>query len=199
MKKFLSNFSSTQLCIGLAIVGMIVLISWLLISDHNLRPVVSTQSSTATTNSDSVCPDTNSSQACIESADAKLVAFSSLPADLQKVAISQTEIYAPTCVKNGHLVDISGQDYDPQVIYASVGSAIITVGCDSGSSGLFVKSSKTKQWQLIEKTQYGFSCDRVFSNPIPKKLLELSGGKAECTDSKGNLLPYDQESARRFY
>ncbi len=138
----------------------------------------------------------NLSQAEIEKAAAYTIKFSKLPNDLQVVAIAENAKQAPGCVKNGHLVDTEGKNSDPDVHYAPVGSAIIGVGCDSGSAGLFAKDIKDGSWRFVASTQFAFECKDIFTNPVPKKLFDSSS--SECIDKSNKLIPYEQASAQYF-
>jgi hypothetical protein len=133
----------------------------------------------------------------IEKAPAEQTKFSKLPESLQKVAIAEIQRLAPPCVKDGKLVNYKGEPDDPTVDYAPIGSAIIGIGCDGGSAGLFA-SDKQGNWKYVQKTQMAFSCEAVFTNPVPKRLLELDGGGAVCFIGDKQV-SYDEASKKFYY
>lgn len=137
------------------------------------------------------------SQAEIAVAPAESTVFSKLPAALQSVALAEIQKQVPPCVKDGKLVDNAGEVIDPPVDYAPVGAAIIGIGCDGSSAGLFT-TDKQGEWKFIQKTQMAFSCEAVFTNRVPKQLLERGGGEASCFIDETQL-PYDEASKKYFY
>lgn len=145
------------------------------------------------------CQGDNLSRACIEKANATSTTFYKLPSALQTVALSEISKQVPACVKDGKLVDSEGKNTDPPVQYAPVGSAIIVIGCDGGSAGLFAKDVKEQKWVFIEKTQMAFSCKNVIDYFVPKKLLEISAGPARCINDQGQMQSYDEAYSKAFF
>lgn len=110
--------------------------------------------------------------------------YSTSPAELQVAVLNYTKSAVPDCVIDGKIVDADKKAYDQDVQYAGSGSAITGIGCDGSSATLFVKRT-AGQWEMVEKTQFGFSCDTLKANKVPAKLLTLQGGDAQCSDGSG--------------
>ncbi len=110
--------------------------------------------------------------------------YSTSPAELQAAILNYTKSAAPDCVMDGKIVDADKKVYDQDVQYSGSGSAITGIGCDGSSATLFVKRT-AGQWEMVEKTQLGFSCDTLKTNKVPAKLLTLQGGDAQCSDGSG--------------
>lgn len=120
--------------------------------------------------------------------------FSKVPAGLQTQILSEFKKDAPACVKDNQIVDINGKVTDIDVDYAPSGSALAGIGCDSPSSGLFIKND-SGDWAFIEKSQMAFDCSVLEKYNVPKALLELNTD-AECFDAQtNNLVPYNPSAA----
>ncbi|HSX17289.1 MAG TPA: hypothetical protein VLH86_04260 [Patescibacteria group bacterium] len=191
------GFGAVEILTAIIILVLIGFTGWYLLNHKYTAGKTPASTSQSSTNA-KTCSASDTSQYCIELAAAERTTFSKLPAELQQVAVATISAQVPACVKDGKLVDFNGKFVDPPVTYASVGSALIGIGCDGGSSGLFAKNLKDGQWKFVEKTQFAFTCGAVFNNPVPKKLLELATGKAECVDSASKLQPYDTAASRYF-
>ncbi len=138
-----------------------------------------------------ICSPTDMSRKCIQQSAASKIVFSQLPTELQTVAKASIKERAPTCLtKDDQLVDADQRIVDPKVKYAPIGSAVITIGCNGGPDGLFVKYDSESPWKLAETTQDVFSCNEVFANPVPEQLLALDHATAECTNAFGQQIPY---------
>jgi hypothetical protein len=140
------------------------------------------------------------SRAEIDASSASRVAFSKLPVELRNVAIAENEKQSPGCVKDGSFVDADGNTKDVQVPYAPVGSAIISIGCESGAAGLFVKDLKTGEWKFAQATQSLYDCDVIFLNPVPKALLVFGyGDDVECMYKNSETLSFEAAYSKYFY
>jgi hypothetical protein len=204
------NKKLNQLGIGIiellafvVIIGIVGFTGWYVwhgkqASDKTLDTAAKTSQAPSTTQE-----TTALSQADIEKASAVKTTFAKLPQSLQAVVVAEVSKESPDCVKDGKLVDANGVTANPAASYASVGSAIITIGCtnDSGAAALFAKDVKSGEWKFVEATQAMYMCDSIFQNPVPKALLQLAtGGDANCTDAAtGNVLEYDVASQKYFY
>jgi hypothetical protein len=182
----------------IAIIIVVVVLGfglWFVSNNKDQKPPVRAAGTNSPEPTEDSCKAQLSRQ-CIEIAPAEKTKFSKLPEGLQTVAIAEISKQAPACVKEGKLVDYEGQLADPDVKYAPIGSAIIPIGCDSPSAGLFSKIKA--DWQFVEKTQFGFTCNAIFNSVVPEKLLSFDK-PAECIDDSGQAQSYSSEAKKRFY
>jgi hypothetical protein len=190
-----SGFVGMHTLLAVVVVVLIVAIGWF-VWNNKEDSKTGSKKDTAKTETTQSCKDTDLSQFCIERAPAEKTKFSKLPAELQATVKATFSEQVPVCIQDGQIVDNNGNAVDLDVEYAPVGSAIVGIGCDGASAGLFAKDLKIGAWKFVEKTQMAFTCDSVFSNPVPKALLSF-GREAECLD--GNTTKkYDAASAERF-
>lgn len=191
MKYRTSGFGTIGILVIIAVIGLVGLAGVYVATRQDDTPASSNQPTTEEQ------PDT--SRADIAAATAEKIKFSALPEDIQAAIEAETAKKAPACLEGDQLVDFNGWPVDPDVAYAPIGSAIVTIGCDGGSAALFAKD-KQGQWSFIAATQDLFTCDAIFDNPVPKQLLELSGAQAECQDTASNkVTSYDDALNARFY
>ena len=115
--------------------------------------------------------------------------YSKSPKALQTAILTYTKATATDCVVNDKIVDIDKKPTDQEVSYAA-STAITGIGCDGSASTLFVKRT-SGSWEMVEKTQLGFSCETLKTNKVPAKLLTTSGAeKASCNDGTTGLVDY---------
>lgn len=175
-------------------VGLVVAASIYMVSRQN-HPSESQQPKSSQTTEET----SGSTRTDINNAPAQKVRFSTLPEALQIAIKAEVSKQAPACIKAGQLIDYSGKNIDPEAVYASIGSAIITVGCDGGAATLFAKD-KAGQWVHVASGQAQFSCNVIFDNPVPKRLLELQATDARCFDTRvSKIVSYDEAFNARFY
>lgn len=190
------GFAGIHVLVVVVVVTLIAGIGWFVWNGNENNKNTSKQDTAKTTETVPNCTGSAISQLCIERAPAEKTKFSKLPVELQAVVRATYAEQVPACLKNDQIVDYSGNVVDLDVQYAPIGSATVGVGCDGGSAGLFAKDLKTGEWKFVEKTQLAFTCDAVFSNPVPKALLSFDHD-AECVDGT-EMQKYDDASAERF-
>lgn len=193
-----NGFSAIEGLLLLIITGILGFTGWYVWhGKNNANKSYSNSESAGATSLNNGCKAMDLSQYCIERAPANKTKFSKLPNDLQQIVVAHEKDIAPQCVKNGKLVDSLTQKYiDPDVKYSPIGSALVGVGCGH-SEGLFATNVKSGEWRFVEATQFGFDCKSIFSNPVPRKLLEF-GQKAECLGTNNKFIPYDTASSQYF-
>ncbi|HYH75154.1 MAG TPA: hypothetical protein VD735_04300 [Candidatus Saccharimonadales bacterium] len=190
-----AGFAGIQVVVAIVVAALIVATGWFVWNSRQDNKD-SSNKSTARTKSEPSCTASSTSQYCIERAPAENTKLSKLPTELQTVVKATYAQEVPACIKDGQIVDYYGKPEDLDAQYAPIGSAIVGIGCDGVSAGLFAKDLKTGEWKFLETTQMAFSCDTVFNNPVPKALLSLGGGAQCFTDD--TLQKYDDASAERF-
>jgi len=189
-----TGFVGMHALLAVVVVVLIATVGWFVWNNKEDSKDDSRQDTTKTETTHN-CTDSDISQYCIERAPAEKTKFSKLPAELQTVVKATYTQQAPECLKNDQIVDFKGNAVDGDVQYAPIGSAVVAIGCDGASAGLFAKDLKTGKWKFVEKTQLSFTCDAVFSNPVPKALLSFHD--SECLNGD-KIQKYDDASAERF-
>ncbi len=144
------------------------------------------------------------SRYAVERATALKTTFSKLPNELQGVIIAQQVKMNGYCMKDGRIVDAAGRQSDPVVDYAPIGSVIYHLCVTSTSilPALFSLEIKESKWKYIETADKDtvFSCEAIINNPIPKKLLEISGYFVGCKETNtGKVQTYDSIEKQSFY
>jgi len=137
---------------------------------------------------DQAATSQDSSGAVIAPLTIEKTAFSKTPKDIQRVVYDYTAQKEPSCVKNGQIVDSTGNPFDQTITYAlseASSTAITSVGCNGGNKVLFVK--KDGVWQAVASGRLFLKCTELTAANVPIRLLStFNAGQPNPNSCQGD-------------
>jgi|GEM_PF-2055057 len=171
------GFGALGVILVIVVLGVLGYTGWFVY--HSSNETDKTLSASDSTNSTATAP--------VKTPTTEKTTFSKLPKDLQAAIVATTKEKAPSCVKDGKLVDMDGKPTDQSVNYLSSGFAETAIGCDGAAATVLAKTNGN--WKVVGSTQMEFSCDSLKKYAVPVSFVKAISpdGKATCSTGTASV------------